>query len=328
VSTYEEEPDYTVEIEQTFARFRQGAVESHLARVADPGSMDHVDAQIAQLLARLYPRAFGALDDFCRRHGDFVDARIRRFDREVHFYLAYLAHRARIAAAGLPFAYPEVATRSDELSAEDGYDLALASLPAGEDGTVVCNDFSLRLPERVVVVTGPNQGGKTTFARMFGQLHYLASLGVPVPARRARLFLPDTLFTHFEREERIETLRGKLDDELFRIKRILDDASTDSVIVINEIFASTALADAVVLGTAVLDRVVELGTVAVCVTFVDELASLGEATVSMVASVAPDDPSRRTYKIVRRPADGRAYASALAEKYGLSYARLRDRVRR
>jgi DNA mismatch repair protein MutS len=326
VSTYEDEPDYSVEVEEAFARFCQGEVESHLVKIPDPGSMDHVEARIAQLVARIYPQEFRALDEFCARHRGFLDSDVVRFDREVQFYLAWLEHSGRLADAGLEFCYPTVSTSSKEIWVEDGFDIALATKLRADGQLVVRNDFVLRGPERVLVVTGPNQGGKTTFARMVAQLHYLASLGLPVPARRARLFLPDQVFTHFEREEDIRTLRGKLDDELVRIREILDQATGDSVVTLNETFASTTLSDALFLGTEVLKRLTDLGCLAVWVTFVDELSSLNEATVSMVATVAADDPSQRTFKIVRKPADGRAYAWALADKYGLSYERLRNRI--
>jgi DNA mismatch repair protein MutS len=326
VSKYEGEADYSAEVEQTFAKFKQGAVKSYLVKLPDFAEMDHVEAQILAGVAQLHPDVFGTLADYCARHRDYLDATIGRFDREVQFYLAYLELIERFRAAGLPFCYPHVSAGSKEVAAEDTFDIALANKLVPEGGTVVCNELHLEEPERIFVVSGPNNGGKTTFARTFGQLHYLASLGLLVPGRQARVFLPDRIYTHFEKEEDIETLRGKFEDELVRVHEILEQATSNSVIVMNESFNSTTLNDALFVGTEVMQRILALGPLGVYVTFVDEIASLSEATVSMVSQIVPENPAERTFKVVRKPADGLAYAWAIAEKYGLTYERLMERI--
>jgi len=318
VGRYQGEPDYSADVLATFERFKQGAPHDHRARLPAFVDMNHVEARILDLVAALNPEAFGALEAFCARHGDYVDPTIATFDREVQFYLGYLDLIQPMRAAGLEFCYPRVSTRSKRERVVSAFDLALAVKLVRAGSTVVCNDVELRDGERVLVVTGPNQGGKTTFARMFGQLHHLAALGLPVPGREARLLLPDRVFAHFEREEDIRTLRGKLEDELVRIRDILAEATDRSVLVMNESFTSTTLADARLIGEEVMRRIIDAGLLCVYVTFVDELTSLDEATVSMVATVAPDNPEERTFRVARRPADGLAYAAAIAARYRLT----------
>lgn len=325
VSRYEEETDYAREVQVTFERFQQDAPETTAEKPRTVIEMDRVEAMVLDRVALLFPEAFGALNDFHTKYADFTDEVLVRFDREIQFYLAYLEHTEALQQAGLHFCVPTVSA-SKEVRAEETFDLALAQLLVAKHRRVVTNDFRLRSPERIIVVSGPNQGGKTTFARTVGQLHYLASLGLSVPGSRAELFLPKKIFTHFEHGENTADLRGKLMDDLVRIHRILNDATPDSLVILNEIFTSTTLEDAINLGGRILGRLTDLGVLCVCVTFVDELASLNEATVSMVSTVEANDPAKRTFKVVRKTADGLAYAMVLARKYRLTHDQLKERI--
>ena len=326
VSRYDGEADYSAAVLKTFERFKQGAARDYLIPYRVQPGMNHVTAQITELVARLFPQEFAELDEFCRRHAGFLDEAIDRAARDLQFYLAYLDYIRPVRAAGLHFCYPEVSASAKDIHADGTFDLALAHKLATGREPLITNDFRLDAPERVIVVTGPNQGGKTTFARTFGQLHHLAAVGCPVPGSQARLFLADRLFTHFEREEDLAAMTGKLEDDLIRIGDILRAATGDSIIILNETFASTTLHDARFLGTKLLTKVIRLGALCVYVTFVDELASLGEPVVSMMSTIVVGNPAERTFKIVRKPADGLAYALAIAEKHDLTYPRLRARL--
>jgi DNA mismatch repair protein MutS len=326
VRRYAAQPDYSAEVETTFERFQQGAATEYTFKFLDSPEMNHVEAQILDGVAQLHPDTFSRLGHYYATHKDYRDPAVVTFDREIQFYVAYLDYIAPLKKAGLSFCYPGISDSHKEVYDYEGFDLALAGKLIGDHATPVCNDFYLKGPERIIVVSGPNQGGKTTFARTFGQLHYLASLGCQVPGVQAKLYLPDRLFTHFEREERVTNLRGKLEDDIVRIHEILEAATPRSIVVINEIFASTTLRDAIFLSKKIATSIMELDALCVWVTFLDEIASFSEKTVSMVSAVKPDNPAQRTFKIVRRPADGLAYALSIARKYRLTYDMLKERL--
>jgi DNA mismatch repair protein MutS len=326
VGPYDDEVDYGEQVAATFERFQVRAAADHLSHSREWES--YAGTGVLDLVANLYPEVFSDLDRFCAQNLTYLDPAVSSFDRDIQFYLSYLDYISPLRAAGLNISYPRLSRESKDEQAWDTFDLALAMKLNTEGAQVVCNDITLTGPERILVISGPNNGGKTTLARTFGQLHFLASLGCPVPGRDVQLFACDQILTHFERAERITTLAGKLQDELNRLHADLQRATPASVIILNEMFSSTSAQDALFLSQQILGEVAGLDALCVCVTFLDELASLNEKTVSMVSTVVPEDPAIRTHKLIRKPADGRAYAQAIAEKYGLSFASLAEELTR
>lgn len=323
VAKYEGQKDYSRKILTNFDKFRQGDVKDYRQDFSEEPRAKHIEAAVLDLLSKLYEDTFNKLVNFCTEFNHFDDEIITQFSQEIQFYITWLDYILPLKKSGLPFNYPKMVNTTKHIYADNCFDIALATEIKNQ---TVTNDFTIEYPENIIVVTGPNQGGKTTFAKTFGQIHYLASIGLCVPGESSSLYMFDDIFTHFGREEDLSTQDGKLKDDLERLFEITDKATNKSLIIINEIFSSTTLDDAVALGGRMMDHLTDLKAPSVIVTFLDELALHDDTVISMMSTVEEDNPMKRTYKVVRKTPEGSAHAIHIASKHGLTYEKLYRRL--
>ena len=322
------EADYGAEVQATFARFRQPGTPTPLpVDVFRTDDMNPVEAGILERVARLHPAVFQALAAFVERHGAFLDPGIAAVAADLPFYLGWLDLIRPLQDAGLPFCYPDVSAADAGLDVHGLFDLALALRRDPPGDGIVTNDLELSQAERLVVITGPNQGGKTSFARAIGQLHHLAAIGVLVPGSAAHVSLGDDVHTLFARAEDPTDLTGRLEAELTRARAILDELRPGAVVIMNESFSSTTADDALALNRALIGEMTRRGALCVVVTFLGELAADDPSTASVSAVMDPLDPSRPTFRLERRPPDPLAHAQAVADTHGLGYDAVVQRMR-
>ena len=309
----------------TFERFDTAEVAPQEFDLRAGAEMTELHAAVLDLVAGLFPDVFDRVARFVENHAQVRHPVIDVVERELQFMSAWLDFIAPARQAGLTFCLPEIRS-GRRLDVTGTFDVLLARSLVADQRLPVTNDVTLGDDESVLVVTGPNQGGKTTFARTVGQLYHLAALGLPVPGRTAVLHAPDAILTHFDRGDRAGDLRSRLEDEVTRMARMLPALSDRSVVILNEMFSSTTFVDARTMSADVLRAVLAAGAVGVCVTFIDELSTLDDRVVSLVTGIDERDPTQRTFTVTRGRADGEAHALALATRYGLAEDQLRARI--
>lgn len=155
---------------------------------------------------------------------------------ELGFYVACLNLRDRFSEKKEPLCFPIPASEAKPaLQCEGLYDICLSlSLP----DRAVGNDVNAE-DKPLVMITGANRGGKSTFLRSVGIAQLMMQCGMFVPARSFRAGVCTGIFTHFKREEDAGMKSGKLDEELARMSAIVDRVKPNSIVLLNESFAST-----------------------------------------------------------------------------------------
>lgn len=101
--------DYSADVENTFQKFQQCAAKDYKVKFSSWPNINHIEAKILDFVIQLQPDVFVHLTDYCVRNSTYLDQAVVAFDREVHFYIAYLQHAAKLKSAGLTFCYPRIA---------------------------------------------------------------------------------------------------------------------------------------------------------------------------------------------------------------------------
>jgi DNA mismatch repair ATPase MutS len=188
---------------------------------------------------------------------------------ELGFYLGCLNLRDRLTASGEPVCFPVPAgPRQVRLSARGLYDPCLAlHLDAGVVGNDVDADG-----KRLIMITGANQGGKSTFLRSVGLAQLMTQAGMFVAAESFTATTSTGVFTHFKREEDATMERGKLDEELARMSGIAGQLTPGGLLLCNESFASTNEREGAEIARQIIRALTEAGIRVVFVTHLYDLA--------------------------------------------------------
>lgn len=285
--------------------------------------LTELEYQCIEMIEKKNPQLFARIKALSDASKGYEKKVLVRFEEELTFYLSYCTLQREMEEAGYKFSTPE-RCEDGMMSAEGLYDLALAVVNLNTDKEIVSNDFHFDKGERFYVLTGPNQGGKTTFARSLGQLVYFTKMGLDVPAASAKVpYFPD-IQSHFSVEESVETGFGKLKEELTRLSPMMYENKRGTFVVINELFTTAASYDALIMGKRVLKHFVELDCMGIYVTHLKELADEQEGVVSLRAML--DENRVQTFEIRRGEAEDTPCAENLVNKHQLTYEQLKERL--
>jgi len=250
----------------------------------------------AQALQDMASRGINLVANAAAQSADHVSSYFTMLRAELAFYVSCLNLHDELTARDQPVTFPVPTTWNRwELTCEDLRDASLAL----RIDHVIGNDVDAD-GRSLIIITGANSGGKSTFLRGAGLAQLMMQCGMFVTARSLRASVCQELFTHFIREEDPAMISGRLDEELSRMSIIADQISPHSLILFNESFAATNEREGSEIGRQVVRALLEAGVRVFFVTHQFDFAESfyrqhRESTLFLRAPREPD--GRRSFKL-------------------------------
>ena len=259
-------------------------------------SLDPRDDAGGQILSDLTSRGINLVADAAAQSADHIGSYFTMLRAELGFYVGCL-NLARLAAKGTPIAVPEPADLAPVMFSCT--DLRDAGLELQSPEPVVGNDVQAD-GKPLVIITGANSGGKSTFLRSVGLAQLMMQCGLFVTARAYRANVTSAVFTHFIREEDSSMTSGRLDDELRRMSAIVGRIRPHGLVLFNESFAGTNEREGAEIGDQIVRALLNAQVRVFFVTHRFAFAErfLGQQAVPVLFLRAERQPDgRRNYKL-------------------------------
>ena len=314
----------TIDYEEFLRYFDSENDKTFVSPFALVNDLTSFEQEIVKIVIKRNPELFKKAEKLYEEYENFEDNVFSRHADELPFYLTFYEFQMKMQQAGFKFTEP-TCDEDKKISAEGLYDLALACVNLEKNKPVVSNDFYYDDTDLFFVLTGPNQGGKTTFARSLGQLVFFTKMGLDVAADKANIHWFSDILTHFSVEESVETGRGKLMEELVRLSPMMKNSRNNAFVVINELFTTAANFDAIIMGKNVLSHFIGEKCHGIYVTHLRELCDVDERVAGLSAQL--DENRIQNFKILRHGVDYEGCAENQINKYRLNYNQLKERLK-
>ena len=259
---------------------------------------------------------------------------------EIEFVVKGTELQKKLLDKGCPLCAPTLMPMESRVfRATELYNPAVAlKLRDGEE--IVPNDIYFdATPENamIYVLTGPNRGGKSVITCAIGLCQAMLQLGMYLPAKVCEISPADGIFTHFPTGADDTIDKGRLGEECARLGEIFDAVTADSLVLLDESLSSTGSFEASYIAAEVLAGLSQVGCRCLFATHLHELASeidrINEESssnggVKIDTLVAGSEEGKRSFRIFRAKPDGKSYARDIAERYGLTYKNILDKINR
>jgi hypothetical protein len=251
--------------------------------------------------------------------------------RPLDFYFGFAEYFVQLKENGFDVSRPTLLPKRERRMMVKNARNPLLMRDGEDGGEVVPNDIEYDAKNNLFVITGPNNGGKTTYVKTTGLIQRMAERGFFVPAESAEISFTDGMYTHFVAPDDITKGEGRYRNELRRMKEIFERATPFSMVILDEPCGGTSYEEGQRQSLAFLEGLHRLGSATYFTTHMHPLTreiDNGRFSAGRNLQVECIDNGKTiqyTYKVVPG-SSGKSYGEEIAREVGLREEDIRDLV--